>query len=102
MKIDTRKRKNAMAGIKQLSGEEQMLRTMFGVIQDGKKALDGVMLDMGRMVAESIMLMEREELAGPDYHPTNPRLQKWNLSQPPLGFDPGSACFYADFFATAS
>jgi len=25
-----------------------------------------------------------------------------NLSQPPLGFDPGSACFYADFFATAS
>jgi len=77
MKIDTRRRKNAMAGMKQVSGEEQMLRTMFGVIQNGKKALDGVMLDMGRMVAESIMLMEREELAGPDYHPTNPRLQKW-------------------------
>lgn len=32
---------------------------------------------MGRMVAESIMLIEREELAGPDYYPTNPDLQKW-------------------------
>jgi transposase-like protein len=77
MKIDTRKRKNAMAGMKQICGEEQMLRNMFGVIQNGKKALDSVMLEMGRTVAESIMLMEREELAGPDYHPTNPRLQKW-------------------------
>lgn len=77
MRIDTRKRKNAMVGMKQVSGEEQMLRAMFGVIQNGKKALDSVMLDMGRTVAESIMLMEREELAGPDYYPTNPRLQKW-------------------------
>lgn len=77
MRIDTRRRKNAMVGLRQISGEEQMLRTMFGVIQNGKKALDSVMLEMGRMVAESIMLMEREELAGPDYHPTSPRLQKW-------------------------
>lgn len=27
------------------------------------------MLEMGRMVAESVMLMEREEVAGPDYYP---------------------------------
>lgn len=54
-----------------------MLGTLFRVINQGKKALDEVMLDMGRMVAESIMLIEREELAGPDYFPTNPDLQKW-------------------------
>jgi len=35
------------------------------------------MLEMGRMVAESIMSIEREELAGPDYCPTHPGLQKW-------------------------
>jgi len=35
------------------------------------------MLEMGRLVAESVMLIEREELAGPDYYPTDPNLQKW-------------------------
>lgn len=77
MRIDTRKRKNAMVGLRQVSGEQVMLGQLFRVINQGKKALDGVMLDMGRMVAESIMLIEREELAGPDYYPTNPDLQKW-------------------------
>ena len=77
MRIDTRNRKNAMVGLRQISGEQVMLGQLFRVINQGKKALDGVMLDMGRMVAESIMLIEREELAGPDYYPTNPDLQKW-------------------------
>lgn len=77
MRIDTKKRKNAMVDLKQISGEEQMLGNLFRIINQGKTALDGVMLEMGRMIAESIMLMEREELAGPDYYPTNPDLQKW-------------------------
>ena len=77
MRIDTRKRKNAMAGLRQVSGEQVMLGQLFRVINQGKRALDEVMLEMGRMVAESIMLIEREELAGPDYYPTNPDLQKW-------------------------
>jgi transposase-like protein len=54
-----------------------MLGTLVRVIRSGKQALDAVMLEMGRMVAESVMLMEREEVAGPDYHPTDPDLQKW-------------------------
>jgi putative transposase len=77
MRIDTRKRKKAMVGLRQISGEQVMLGQLFRVINQGKKALDEVMLDMGRMIAESIMLIEREELAGPDYQPTNPDLQKW-------------------------
>lgn len=77
MRIDTRNRKNAMVGLKQISGEQRLLGMMLRVINQGKTALDGVMLDMGRIIAESIMLMEREELAGPDYYPTNPDLQKW-------------------------
>ncbi len=35
------------------------------------------MLEMGRMVAESVMLMEREEIAGPEYYPADPAFQKW-------------------------
>ena len=54
-----------------------MLGTLVRVISSGKQALDAVMLEMGRMVAESVMLMEREEVAGPDYYPTDPAFQKW-------------------------
>lgn len=77
MRIDTRQRKKAMAGLREISGEQKMLGTLVRVIHSGKQALDGVMLEMGRMVAESIMLIEREERAGPDYYPTHPNLQKW-------------------------
>ncbi|MEX2492634.1 MAG: transposase [Nitrospirales bacterium] len=77
MRPDTKQRKQAMTGLKAISGEQQMLGVLTRVIHTGKQALDAVMLEMGRMVAESVMLIEREELAGPDYHPTDPALQKW-------------------------
>jgi hypothetical protein len=66
-----------MAGLQAISGDQQLLGTLVRVIGSGTQALDAVMLEMGRMVAESIMLIEREELAGPDYYPTHPGLQKW-------------------------
>lgn len=77
MRIDTKQRKKAMSGFREMSGSDQAREALFKVISHGKQALDEVFMDVGRMLAESIMLMEREELAGPDYHPTNPRLQKW-------------------------
>ena len=77
MRRDTRQRKRAMAGLRAIAGKERMLGTMVRVISSGKQALDAVMLEMGRMVAESVMLIEREEIAGPDYYPTDPDLQKW-------------------------
>jgi putative transposase len=77
MRQETRQRKHTMAGLRAISGEQQMLGALVRVIGSGKQALDAVMLEMGRMVAESIMLIEREELAGPDYYPTHPGLQKW-------------------------
>lgn len=54
-----------------------MVGVLTRVLQSGKQALDAVMLEMGRLVAESVMLIEREEVAGPDYYPTDPALQKW-------------------------
>ena len=77
MRIDTKRRKNAMTGFRQMSGGDQAREALYRVITHGKQALDDVFMDMGRMLAESIMLMEREELAGPDYHPTSGRLKKW-------------------------
>jgi transposase-like protein len=63
--------------LKAISGRDEMLGTLVRVIRSGKQALDAVMLEMGRMVAESVMLMEREEVAGPDYYPTDPAFKKW-------------------------
>jgi transposase-like protein len=77
MRIDTKRRKNAMAGFKQMTGNELAQQSLHLIINQGKRALDDAFMSIGRMMAESIMLMEREELAGPDYHPTNQRLQKW-------------------------
>ena len=77
MRPDTRQRKHAMAGLRAISGQDRMLGTLVRVISSGKQALDAVMLEMGRMVAESVMLIEREEIAGPDYYPSDPALQKW-------------------------
>ena len=77
MRSDTRQRKKALAGLRAISGEQQMLGALVRVISSGKQALDAVMLEMGRMVAESVMLIEREEVAGPDYYPTDPAFQKW-------------------------
>ncbi|NOU11842.1 MAG: IS256 family transposase [Nitrospira sp.] len=74
---DTRQRKQALAGLKTTAGIDWMLGTLVRVIHSGKQALDAVMLDMGRMVAESVMLMEREEIAGPEYYPTDPAYRKW-------------------------
>ena len=58
-----------------------MLGTLVRVIHSGKQALDAVMLEMGRMVAESVMLMEREEIVGPEYDPTDPAFRKWAHEQ---------------------
>lgn len=77
MKVETKQRKKAMAGLRQMTGAEQAQQSLYNVISRGKRALDEALLEMGRMLAESIMLMEREELAGPDYHPINPKLKKW-------------------------
>ena len=51
-----------MAGLQCTAGMDWMLGTLVRVIRSGKQALDAVMLEMGRMVAESVMLMEREEV----------------------------------------
>jgi len=78
MKVETKKRKKAMHGFKQMTGEEFAKESLYRIMVEGKHAMDALFRDMGKMLAESVMLIEREELAGPDYYPTNSRLQKWS------------------------
>jgi putative transposase len=77
MKDTTRKRKKAIRGIEEAYGRREIIERMYYVFAKGKQGFDECMKEMGRMMAETIMYIEREEIAGPDYQPTSPDLWKW-------------------------
>ena len=77
MRADTKKRKKATQMLRATKEQEWWADQVVQVMLHGKKALDTAMLDIGRLVAETIMYIEREEKSGPDYHPTSPELRKW-------------------------
>ena len=77
MKRDTRirklARKNLIEGIRNDKTQAEILK----LLMKGKMTYDECVKNLGKMVAEAIMLMEREEISGPDYHPTCPPVYKW-------------------------
>jgi transposase-like protein len=77
MRVETKDRKKAMAGFRQISSQEQQRQQMHQIIQSGTRALNQVSLELGRQLAEFILYSEREELAGPDYQPRKEGLYKW-------------------------
>jgi transposase-like protein len=77
VRVDTRARKKATEALKGLADEAWWAERVFQVMRDGKQALDSALHDIGRMVAEAIMYMEREEVAGPDYRPVSQDVRKW-------------------------
>jgi len=77
MRLDTKKRKKATKGFEKVHGREKLIDQMFQIFCKGKQGLDTFLLEIGRMMAETIMYIEREEIAGPDYYPFSPILQKW-------------------------
>ncbi len=81
MKVNTKRRKNARRGFEQIFGRQAIIDRMYQIITQGKQGLDAFLLEVGRMMAEAIMYMEREEIAGPDYYPRDRSIQKW-ASQP--------------------
>ena len=50
---------------------------MVHVLQIGKKGLDSLVMGLGRMLAETIMDMEREERSGPEGKPLHAGIYKW-------------------------
>jgi hypothetical protein len=47
MRHETRQRKHTKAGLRAISGDQQMLGALVRVIGSGKQALDAVMLEWG-------------------------------------------------------
>jgi len=83
MKVNTKQRKKARRGFEQAFGKEELINRMFHIIQTGKRGLDAFIHELGAMLAEAIMDMEREERSGPEYHPASSDIYKW-------AYQPGS------------
>lgn len=77
MKIETKNRKKAMAGFRQIRNQEQQRQQMHEILQNGSQAVNELSLELGRQLAEFILYAEREERAGPDYQPRKEGLYKW-------------------------
>lgn len=81
MKKSTRQRKQAASFIPQAVGQDIFVDKMIQVMSEGKKAFDSFSLEIGRMLAEAIMYMDREQVAGPDYLPRDSNIRKWGSQQ---------------------
>ena len=77
MRVNTRKRRNARRVFEQMYGKQEMIDRMYQIISRGKQGLDAFLLEVGRMMAETIMYIEREEISGPEYHPMSSEIKKW-------------------------
>jgi transposase-like protein len=78
MKDNTRKRKKAIRRIREACNErEEINNRLYQVYTQGKLGFDALMKELGKMMAETIMYTEREEISGPDYHPFSSEIKKW-------------------------
>jgi Transposase and inactivated derivatives len=77
MKVDTKKRKKARKGFEQMYGAQELAARMFHILQTGKRGLDSLHMELGAMLCETVMDIEREELSGPDHAPFRPGVYKW-------------------------
>jgi len=77
VKKSTKQRKQAASSIPEAMGQDEFLDKVFQVVAEGKIAFDALSMDLGRMLAEAIMHMDREQEAGPDYHPKDSAVKKW-------------------------
>ena len=67
--------------LKELIGEECLKEKMKEMIEQGKKVYEGSIQELGRIFAETLMMMEREEKSGEEYRPTQEGLKKWGFQK---------------------
>ncbi len=77
MKLNTIQRKKAREGFESAFGKEELVDRMYQIIKAGKQGLDGFVQELGSLLVEAIMDMEREERSGPQYQPLQAGLYKW-------------------------
>ena len=77
MKDTTRQRKKARLGMATIYGRDALTDQIYQLLARGKQGFDACLKDLGKLMAETIMYIEREEIAGPDYRPSRPEIKKW-------------------------
>jgi putative transposase len=77
MKLNTIQRKKTRGGLEAAFGKEELVDRMYQIIKTGKQGLDGFIQELGTLLVEAIMDMEREERSGPQYQPLEAGLYKW-------------------------
>jgi len=77
MKVNTKQRKKATKEFEGIFGRQELVDRIYQIISKGKQGLDVFLLEIGGMIAEAIMYIEREEVSGPDYRPFHPEVRKW-------------------------
>lgn len=77
MKQSTKQRKQSARAIPRAFGQDEFTSRIVQVVAEGKRAFDSISMNLGRMLAEAIMYMDREQIAGPDYAPLDPTVKKW-------------------------
>ena len=77
MKVNTKQRKKTRTGFEQVLGKDELISRTFHIMKRGKKGLDVFVHELGTMLAQAIMDMEREELSGPEYQPLSSDVYKW-------------------------
>ena len=80
MNRNTKQRKESANHFQQLLGEDKFAARVAETISWGKRSIDSLNQEIGRMLVESILLMDRESIAGPDYSPTKD-FYKWAHQQ---------------------
>lgn len=83
MRRITKSRKEAKKLFEKVSGEEWLMKELEEVMTEGKRALDGCVMEVGRMFVEVMMQAQRVQIAGADYLPSEVEVKKW-------GWQPGS------------
>lgn len=69
MRVDTKRRKKARKGFEQMYGVQELAGRMFHILQTGKRGLDSLHMELGAMLCETVMDIEREERSGPEHAP---------------------------------
>lgn len=81
MRVDTKRRKKARKGFEQMYGVQELAGRMFHILQTGKRGLDSLHMELGAMLCETVMDIEREERSGPEHAPLHRGVYKWAYQQ---------------------
>lgn len=81
MKDSTRRAKSAANQFNEILKSEPGLFDLIAIRAQGKLAFDSLHKQLGAMLVESILQIEREELTGASHHPLERGLHKWGYQQ---------------------